>query len=249
MLLTEAGGETASDYESDPEEFDPTASGNQQRGGPKSRTTKEGDMFGEYAHRRDRIFKYIRVLDKAVRIPDLKPGDEHKMNLFLEIDDVLLHSFICDENFGYISNPAAKDPEHEFFIKEIGQPCLVYMRDNWQEFLDYLRQNEEWIDPIVFTQGMSPYTNELLKIMDPDRSLFKTILYQNSSYVFEIKEEKTTMLIKDVSRFRNRDIRRSLLLDPNPLNFMMTPENGVPVLPYTAEYDTQGSDGHLLDLI
>ena len=102
MLLTEAGGETASDYESDPDDVD----------GAARRTTKEGDMIGEYSFRRDRIFKYIRVLDKNVSIPDLPKGEEHKLNLFMELDDVLLHSFICDENFGYLANPAAKDPEH-----------------------------------------------------------------------------------------------------------------------------------------
>mgnify|MGYP001051723240 CR=1 FL=1 len=42
------------------------------------------------------------------------------MTLFIELDDVLLNTFICDENFGYIANPGwAKDPDHEFFIDVI----------------------------------------------------------------------------------------------------------------------------------
>jgi len=40
--------------------------------------------------------------------------------------------------------------------------------------------------------------------------------------------------VKDISRFRNRDIRRSVLLDSKPINFMMTPENAIPVMEYTA---------------
>lgn len=63
-LMTEAGGETASDYESDPDDIDETVKENNFQRYPKSRTTKEGDMIGEYAYRRDRIFKYITVLDK-----------------------------------------------------------------------------------------------------------------------------------------------------------------------------------------
>lgn len=62
VLLTEAGGESASDYESDPDEVDST------RTPPKHE--KQGDMFGEYAFRRDRIFKYITVLDKRIALPD-----------------------------------------------------------------------------------------------------------------------------------------------------------------------------------
>lgn len=69
-------------------------------------------MFGEYAFRKDKIFKYVTVQDKSVRIPDQRIEDKDKLTLFIEIDDVILHTFICDENFGYISNPASKDPEH-----------------------------------------------------------------------------------------------------------------------------------------
>lgn len=69
-------------------------------------------MFGEYAFRKDKIFKFLTVQDKNVSIPDQKLEDKDKLTLFIEVDDVLLHTFICDENFGYISNPASKDPEY-----------------------------------------------------------------------------------------------------------------------------------------
>ena len=181
--MTEAGGETASDYESDPDEIDNTQSEDTRFSKSKG-TTKEGDMVGEYAFRRDRIFKYITVQDKMVRVPDLRAGEEHKLTLFMELDDVLLHSFICDENFGYIANPASKDPEHEIFLPEINQPCLIYMRDHYDDFLQYLRDNSDIIDPIVYTSAMSPYTDKLLNILDPNREIFKTVLYQNACYIF-----------------------------------------------------------------
>lgn len=52
VLLVEAGNESASDYESDVEELATSS----QRG-----SRKEGDMFGEYAYRRDKIFKYLTI--------------------------------------------------------------------------------------------------------------------------------------------------------------------------------------------
>lgn len=58
----------------------------------------------------------------------------------MELDDFFLNSFLCDENFGYMANPAAKDPEHEFFLKETRQPVLVYERDCMRELLEYLKQ-------------------------------------------------------------------------------------------------------------
>jgi TFIIF-interacting CTD phosphatase-like protein len=59
-------------------------------------------------------------------------------------------------------------------------------------------------------------------------------------------------MIKDISRFKNRDIRRTILLDPKPVNYIMTPENSMPVMEYTAEYASgkgELTDDHLLGLI
>ena len=77
------------------------------------------------------------------------------MTLFFELDDVFLNTFICDENFGYMANPAAKDPEHEFFLSETRQPVRVYERDYMRDLLAYLKKarNEGNIESIVYTTG------------------------------------------------------------------------------------------------
>ena len=110
------------------------------------------------------------------------------------------------------------------------------MRDNWQAFLDYLKENKDWIEPIIYTSGLQPYNAYLMKLLDPNQEVFDKFLYQNACYLFEIKEEDVIHLVKDISRFRNRDIRRCVLLDSKPTNYMMTPENAIPIVPYTAEY-------------
>lgn len=50
-----------------------------------------------------------------------------------------------------------------------------------------------------------------------------------------MKEENIVFLLKDISRFRNRNIKRSLLLDCKRENYMLTPENCIPISEYTAE--------------
>ena len=67
------------------------------------------------------IFKYLSVVDTRVMLPPMKPimqdvKPHGALTLYLEIDDVLLHTFICDENTGYIAKPTYKDPEHEFML-------------------------------------------------------------------------------------------------------------------------------------
>ena len=124
------------------------------------------------------------------------------------------------------------------------------MRDHWEDFVKFLKDNKDFIDPVIYTTALSPYTSKLIDIIDPQKEVFKTFLFQNACYIFEIKEENVLYLVKDISRFRNRDIRRSIIIDPKPINFMMTPENAIPATEYTAEYHEPGSkDPHLLMLI
>ena len=132
--MTEAGGDSGTDLDS---ELDDSLQGIIKRD-----SFKEGqEMFGEYAFRKDKIFKYITIQDKNISIPNLSSEDSNKLTIFMDIDDILLHTFICDENFGYIANPASKIPEHEFLLEDIRQPVLVYMRDHWEDFISYLKEN------------------------------------------------------------------------------------------------------------
>jgi TFIIF-interacting CTD phosphatase-like protein len=58
--------------------------------------------------------------------------------------------------------------------------------------------------------------------------------------------------VKDITRFKNRDLARSVLVDPRPLNFILTPENGYPVVPFNAEFENPSDllkDEYLLSVI
>ena len=122
-----------------------------------------------------------------------------------------------------------------------------------REFLSYLEKNKPDIEPIIFTASESIYADRLMKFVDPTRKVFQDVFYRNACYLFEHKEEDITIFVKDIARFKNRDIRRSVLIDSKHLSFMMTPENAMPVLPYKADYDGMKDfnqkDNYLLTLI
>ncbi len=100
-----------------------------------------------------RIFKYLRILDTFVTLPP--PTNPSALTLYFELDDVFLNTFLCDENFGYMANPAAKDPEHEFFLAETRQPVRVYERDHMRDLLAYLKRAriDGHIESILYTTG------------------------------------------------------------------------------------------------
>lgn len=88
------------------------------------------------------------------------------------------------------------------------------MRDNHEGFLDYLRLNKHRVEPIVYTSGIPEYTNMLLSLIDPKGEIFENRLYQGACHVFEKKDEDIFQMIKDITRFKNRDPRKTILLDP-----------------------------------
>jgi len=157
------------------------------------------------------------------------------LTLYMELDDVLLHTFICDENTGYIAKPTFKEPEHEFMLNEVRLPILVYERDNMYEFLKYLQDAKSEIELIAFTRAERIYVDGLLRIIDPERKIFDHVLTQNACYRLFKEDDDVDHYLKDISRFKNRRLERSVLADPDALNFAMTPENGLPIMPYKGE--------------
>ena len=119
------------------------------------------------------------------------------------------------------------------------------------DFLNYLKNAKPAVETIVYTTAERGYTEKLLKIIDPERVIFDHVLCQNACYSFIKEDEDIHFYVKDISRFKNRDIQRSLLADPRPLNFLMAPENGLPVMPYEARgvYENAEKDEYLLRLI
>lgn len=65
----------------------------------------------------------------------------------------------------------------------------MYFRDNMHEFLDFLKNNKDIVEPIIYTSGLPEYTNMLLSLIDPKNEIFQIKLYQPACYIFEKKDE------------------------------------------------------------
>lgn len=62
--------------------------------------------------------------------------------MFMETEDVLYHTFIYDENFGFMADPNPRDPDHQFeYVERSGRriPIKVYLRDHTKDFMDFLK--------------------------------------------------------------------------------------------------------------
>lgn len=123
------------------------------------------------------------------------------LTVFMELDDILFHTYIYDENFGFMADPAPREPDHKLHFGPKNFPINVYMRDHYQDFLNFLKENKSLIEPIVYTSGVPEYTNMLLALLDPKGEVFDLRLYQPACHIFEKKDENIFMMIKDITRF------------------------------------------------
>jgi hypothetical protein len=100
-----------SDYESDLEEAKLPR--------PPSRSVEELVSSGK------RIYSYLKVIDKTVKpLPPLPHSDI--LTVFIEPEDVLYNTFLCDENVGYIAQPTGKDPDKKLFLASHRLPIMFY---------------------------------------------------------------------------------------------------------------------------
>jgi TFIIF-interacting CTD phosphatase-like protein len=50
-----------------------------------------------------RILKFIKVINPNISLPE--KSNKKALTVFLEMEDLLFHTYIYDENFGFLSDP------------------------------------------------------------------------------------------------------------------------------------------------
>ncbi len=140
---------------------------------------------------------------EALRAAQESAGERRQpMTLVLELEDVLYHTFYPDENEGYMSQPLAKYDKYLEFKDEEGELQLIsiYWRPFMWEFIDYLKENQSWLEVIVFTSASKQYTDLMLDQVDPEGLVFKKELrvYQEHCDRLQIEDENIDLLVKDL---------------------------------------------------
>lgn len=97
------------------------------------------------------------------------------------------------------------------------------------EFMAYLKKEKRagTIDPVIYTSGVPEYTQLMLDQIDPNREVFENLYHQNACVLLEKEDEDLYLYIKDIQR-TGRPAEKSLLIDPKPISFLITPDNGIP---------------------
>ncbi|KAL4433541.1 hypothetical protein ABPG74_002938 [Tetrahymena malaccensis] len=179
--------------------------------------------------------------NKKPLLPPQDPKYRGKLTVVLEMDEILFYTFVPDEHEAYINAPL-KDHDYYFELPEYDTYLSVYKRPHLEEFLKYLRENTE---PILFTKGVKSYAEKVLKLIDPENT-FAHILTNEDCDKIIYPPEDMDEYVKDLERL-NRDMKKVVYIDSQPISFWSAPDNALPVSSYYAEL--HDDDNQLKEII
>jgi len=167
------------------------------------------------------IFKHL-VRKAKTKIPDKIENKKNKISLFLPVDDILVYTYIPDENFGMSDIPKHKDYDFRLELPEYKTFAYVFLRDNFAEFMDFISENFE---PILYSTAERNYIDKLLNVIDSS-NVFSIKLYQQDCHLYKDTTQNYLEYIKDINLFTNRNLKQKVLLDSSAFNYLLSPDNG-----------------------
>jgi TFIIF-interacting CTD phosphatase-like protein len=155
------------------------------------------------------------------RLPEQSKEDTGKLTIFIPMDEILFHSYLPDENMGLYDMPKFKEYDLRIELADYKTFAFIYFRDNLEEFLNFL---DEKFEPILYTTGEKIYIDKIMNTLDPNK-IFRHRLYQEDCHLYKNTKENVIEYLKDINQFTNRSLKRKVLIEYSPLNFVMSPDN------------------------
>lgn len=171
---------------------------------------------------RSRLSNQVSAAKQCCGVHVRKPSE--RIALVLDMDECLVHSKFQNE-VEYRQNEFR--PEH---LKDYTDSFEIVMNDgesvvvNKRPGLDqFLKEAAKHYDLYVFTAGLEAYGKPVLDAIDPKGNLFAGRFFRESC------KQRKGMFLKDLSVIRGGELSRIILVDNNPVSFLMQPSNGIPV--------------------
>eukprot|EP00429_Kryptoperidinium_foliaceum_P066509 CAMPEP_0176054176 /NCGR_PEP_ID=MMETSP0120_2-20121206/26954_1 /TAXON_ID=160619 /ORGANISM="Kryptoperidinium foliaceum, Strain CCMP 1326" /LENGTH=253 /DNA_ID=CAMNT_0017387641 /DNA_START=414 /DNA_END=1175 /DNA_ORIENTATION=- len=163
------------------------------------------------------------------KVPEVKPLRQYDSDLVvvLDMDECLIHS-------QFLRGPGAKyayQVQHSGTLGEStvdtfnirlpdGEQARVHERPHLHEFL--ARVSEKF-ETHIFTAAMEVYAKPVLKMLDPHNQIFTHCWYRESCHL----DQDVGAFVKKLDPMWGDNLKRTVLVDNNPLSFLANPDNGI----------------------
>jgi len=154
-----------------------------------------------------------------VRVPS------ERLALVLDMDECLVHSKFRNEVEDYRQQETRPEQTEQYsdsfeIVLDDGERAIVNKRPGLDRFLEEAAKH---YDVYVFTAGLETYGKPILDVLDPKGTIFAGRFFRESC------RQHKGMFLKDLRVVHGQDLSRVILVDNNPVSFLMQPSNGIPV--------------------
>lgn len=155
------------------------------------------------------------------------------MRLVLDLDETLLRSRI--DGVHKNRRIARVDFSVMIDVQKASLECGISLRPGLAEFMDWMkeRRQEGIIEgPWLFTTGADEYISAVLQHLDPEGQVFGPRVLTKAactttSYPGFYFKDLTRVFSDEGGDLHARDLRRTLLVDNNPISCVLQPDNGI----------------------
>mmetsp|Transcript_7310 Transcript_7310/g.22292 ORF Transcript_7310/g.22292 Transcript_7310/m.22292 type:complete len:295 (-) Transcript_7310:101-985(-) len=167
-----------------------------------------------------------RMATPPMLIPRLSRGSKDRKVLVLDLDETLIHA--------HHSFDAHYDTVHSFRVNgKVQNVCI-----NFRPHLDFfLRTVAKWFDVYIFTSARREYADPLINMIDRENVV-------SGRFFRESCVQRAVGYVKDLTLV-DRDLSRVVMVDNNPISYILQEANGVSVSSFT----DSPFDEELLDLL
>lgn len=155
-------------------------------------------------------------LEVDVRIPTPIFLTSRKPLLVIDLDETLIHSMA-----------GRQKGDHVFSLYGRANSKVTFTVIIRPFALEFLRSIKEHFTLVLFTASEKAYADKCLELLDPRNEFFTLRLYKTNCLNIDNKFN-----IKDLRIFRNVPISDILILDNNPICYLLQPGNAIPVVSF-----------------
>ena len=160
-------------------------------------------------------------------LPKKSNINKNKKTLLLDLDETLVHS-------SFKTLPMNSDINFNIYLQNKPLRINVLVRPYVQEFLEKMSKLYELI---IFTASVPQYANPLLDILDKKKYIIHRLYRQHCISLYGL-------FIKDL-RTIGRDLKNTIILDNNPISYLLNQDNGLPI----QTWHSDKNDKELIKLI
>lgn len=181
---------------------------------------------------KSRFSDLIAALPPRLPLSNLSPS---KLTLFVEPEELFFFTLIPHQVQGFVNIPS-QQPDFTIECNDEQFPVgQVFVNSLLDQLLEEIRR----FNVVLYTSMRKEVAESILSQIGQSRfSFIENRFYQQDCVNVSVESEEIDDLVKVLDGF-NVDLKKTVVLDTNPVSFLLCTKNGLPVPAYAPQFTYQ----------